>query len=255
MNRAASPSSQGGPTTHAAVARQVVMEFSNGEERTRVLHGVDLALPLGRMSFLVGPSGSGKTTLLSILSGTLTPTAGEVEVMGERLDRLKPADLVRFRRRRIGFVFQQYNLLAALSAAENAAVPLIADGVAWGTAIRRAREVLARLGLAGHEHKLPRQLSGGQQQRVAIARALVHEPALVVCDEPTAALDAQSGRGVMELLDAASDDPSRAVLVVTHDDRIYRYADQIYAIEDGRLVDADASHLPHALPEHGTPSP
>jgi putative ABC transport system ATP-binding protein len=231
------------------------MDFANGSDRTRVLHGIDLAIPRGSLSFLVGPSGSGKTTLLSILSGTLTPTGGEVEVMGRRLDRMKPAELVRFRRRRIGFVFQQYNLLGTLTAAENAAVPLIADGVASGTALRRAHEVLVRLGLAGHENKRPRQLSGGQQQRVAIARALVHEPALVVCDEPTAALDAQSGRAVMELLAAASQDATRAVLVVTHDDRIYRYADRIYAIEDGRLVDADASHLPHALPDHGTHAP
>jgi putative ABC transport system ATP-binding protein len=231
------------------------MDFANGSDRTRVLHGIDLAIPRGSLSFLVGPSGSGKTTLLSILSGTLTPTGGEVEVMGKRLDRMKPAELVRFRRRRIGFVFQQYNLLGTLTAAENAAVPLIADGVASGTALRRAHEVLVRLGLAGHENKRPRQLSGGQQQRVAIARALVHEPALVVCDEPTAALDAQSGRAVMELLAAASQDATRAVLVVTHDDRIYRYADRIYAIEDGRLVDADASHLPHALPDHGTHAP
>jgi putative ABC transport system ATP-binding protein len=236
----------------AAVARDVTMEFANGPERTRVLHGVSLALSFGRMSFLVGPSGSGKTTLLSILSGTLTPTHGEVEVMGERLDRMAPAELVRFRRRRIGFVFQQYNLLAALTAEENAAVPLIADGVPTGVAVKRARAVLARLGLAGHEGKLPRQLSGGQQQRVAIARALVHEPALVVCDEPTAALDAQAGRAVMELLDAAADDPARAVLVVTHDDRIYRFADRIYAIEDGRLLDGDAANLPHAIRDTGT---
>jgi putative ABC transport system ATP-binding protein len=240
--------------THAAIARDVAMEFANGPDRLRVLHGVNLALPLGRMSFLVGPSGSGKTTLLSILSGTLTPTHGEVEIMGERLDRLSPGELVRFRRRRIGFVFQQYNLLAALTAEENAAVPLIADGVPNGLAVRRAREVLARLGLAGHERKLPRQLSGGQQQRVAIARALVHAPALVVCDEPTAALDARAGRAVMELLDAAADDPSRAVLVVTHDDRIYRFADRIFAIEDGRLRDGDATHPPHARPDAGTGS-
>jgi putative ABC transport system ATP-binding protein len=225
------------------------MDFANGPERLRVLHDVNLALPFGRMSFLVGPSGSGKTTLLSILSGTLTPTHGEVDVMGERLDRMAPAELVRFRRRRIGFVFQQYNLLASLTAEENAAIPLIADGVAHGSAVRRAREVLVRLGLAGHERKLPRQLSGGQQQRVAIARALVHEPALVVCDEPTAALDAQAGRAVMELLDAAADDPHRAVLVVTHDDRIYRFADRIFAIEDGRLLDGDAAHVPHAIPD------
>lgn len=222
--------------TYAAAARNIVMDFPNGAERIRVLHQVSLEIPFARMSFLIGPSGSGKTTMLSILSGTLRPTSGEVEVMGERLDRMRPADLVRFRRRRIGFIFQQYNLIATLSAEENAAVPLIADGAPWDKATSKARDLLVQLGLKGHEKKLPRQLSGGQQQRVAIARALVHQPALVVCDEPTAALDAQAGRAVMELLDTASEDASRAVLVVTHDDRIYGFADRILEMEDGSIL-------------------
>jgi len=222
--------------TNAACARDIVMEFPNGAERIRVLHEVSLDIPYGQMSFLIGPSGSGKTTMLSILSGTLTPTSGEIEVFGERLDRMSPTQLVRFRRRRIGFIFQQYNLIATLTAEENAAVPLIADGAPWDKATAKAREVLARLGLADHTRKLPRQLSGGQQQRVAIARALVHDPALVVCDEPTAALDARAGRAAMELLDAASDARDRAVLVVTHDDRIYGFADRILEMEDGRII-------------------
>jgi putative ABC transport system ATP-binding protein len=232
----------------AASARNIVMEFPNGAEKIRVLHGIGLEIPFGRMSFLIGPSGSGKTTMLSILSGTLTPTSGEIDVMGERLDRMKPDELVKFRRRRIGFIFQQYNLLATLSAEENAAVPLIADGVGWDQATAKARGLLAHLGLAGHEKKLPRQLSGGQQQRVAIARALVHEPALVVCDEPTAALDAQAGKAVMGLLDEASEDQNRAVLVVTHDDRIYGFADRILEMEDGRILgerDRDVAFRPH----------
>jgi putative ABC transport system ATP-binding protein len=221
----------------AAAARGVVMEFnSGGGDRIRVLHGVDMDLPYGRMTFLVGPSGSGKTTMLSILSGTLTPTGGEVEVMGERLDRMGQGRLVRFRRQRIGFIFQQYNLVSTLNAAENAAIPLIADGMGWDKATAKAKALLAQLGLGDHTHKLPRQLSGGQQQRVAIARALVHEPALVVCDEPTAALDAAAGQAVMQLLVDAARNPKRAVLVVTHDDRIYRYADRILNIEDGRIL-------------------
>jgi putative ABC transport system ATP-binding protein len=228
----------------AAAANNVVMEFPNGAEKIRVLHGIGLDIPFGQMSFLIGPSGSGKTTMLSILSGTLTPTSGEIDVMGERLDRMKPAELVKFRRRRIGFIFQQYNLLATLTAEENAAVPLIADGVSWEQATAKARDLLAHLGLAGHEKKLPRQLSGGQQQRVAIARALVHDPALVVCDEPTAALDAQAGKAVMALLDQASEDKSRAVLVVTHDDRIYSFADRIIEMEDGRIRGARDRDVP-----------
>lgn len=228
------------PTT-AAHARDIVMEFQNGPERTRVLHGVDIDIAYGAMTFLVGPSGSGKTTLLSILSGTLSPTSGEVEVMGERLDRMGSGALVRFRRRNIGFIFQQYNLIQSLTAAENAAIPLIADGRPWGRAVAAAGEMLERLGLGAHAAKLPRQLSGGQQQRVAIARALVHQPALVVCDEPTAALDASAGGAVMSLLDEAAESPERAVLVVTHDDRIYRFADTIFEIEDGRIQRPAAS--------------
>ncbi len=227
----------------AASARGVVMEFNSGGDSIRVLHGVDMDLPYGRISFLIGPSGSGKTTLLSILSGTLTPAAGEVEVMGERLDKMGKGRLVKFRRQRVGFIFQQYNLVSTLTAAENAAIPLIADGVSWDKATKKAKDLLGRLGLADHTHKLPRQLSGGQQQRVAIARALVHQPALVVCDEPTAALDAAAGQAVMQLLVEAARDSNRAVLVVTHDDRIYRYADRIVQIEDGRIL-ADRPQTP-----------
>ena len=229
----------------AAATRTVVMEFPSGDQKIRVLHGIDLDIDFGRLTMLVGPSGCGKTTLLSILSGTLTPTSGSVEVMGERLEQMSNAALVRFRRRRIGFIFQQYNLIATLNAAENAAIPLIADGVPWEDAIARSGKLLDYLGLGPHKLKLPKQLSGGQQQRVAIARALAHEPSLVVCDEPTAALDAEAGQAVMGLLDDAATDPSRAVLVVTHDDRIYRFADRIVRMEDGRIVGegAPVAHL------------
>jgi putative ABC transport system ATP-binding protein len=226
----------------------VVMEFPNGAERLRVLHGVDFQIDYGKITFLVGPSGSGKTTMLSILSGTLSATSGEVEVLGERLDRMSSSALVRFRRRRIGFIFQQYNLIGTLTAAENAAIPLIADGVAMDVATAKASALLAELGLAAHTSKYPRQLSGGQQQRVAIARALVHEPALIVCDEPTAALDAEAGRAVMSLLETAARSPDRAVLVVTHDDRIYPFADRIVRIEDGRIAGEGAPSLERVHP-------
>lgn len=231
---------------HAARARDVVMEFQSGAGSIRVLHDVSLDVAYGAMTFLVGPSGSGKTTMLSILSGTLSPTSGEVEVMGERLDKMRDAELVRFRRRRIGFIFQQYNLISTLTAAENAAIPLIADGVNSDVAIKAASDVLEQLGLVDHVWKLPRQLSGGQQQRVAIARALVHQPALIVCDEPTAALDAEAGQSVMRLLEGAAKSPERAVLVVTHDDRIYRFADRILNIEDGRILTESQGALRHA---------
>ncbi|MCA3071380.1 MAG: ABC transporter ATP-binding protein [Rhodocyclaceae bacterium] len=230
----------------AASARDVVMEFEGGGGRTRVLHGASIEVPAGGLTLLVGPSGCGKTTLLSVLSGTLAATSGEVEVMGERLSDLDDAARVRLRRRRIGFIFQQYNLLPSLTVAENAAIPLVTAGMKLSEASRRAQPVLERLGMAAHLDKLPRQLSGGQQQRVAIARALVHEPALVVCDEPTAALDAKTGHTVMELLRAVAAAPGRAVLVVTHDSRIHEFADRIVEMEDGRVLGERILHRPEA---------
>jgi putative ABC transport system ATP-binding protein len=232
----------------AVRTRDIEMEFGSGNVRTRVLHGIDLDIDAGRLNMLVGPSGCGKTTLLSIVSGTLRPSAGRVEVMGRDLTRMRDADKVRLRRRHIGFIFQQYNLLPALTAAENAAMALVTDGEKLGSAAAKARTVLETLGMGAHADRLPSQLSGGQQQRVAIARAIVHEPDLVVCDEPTAALDAESGRQVMELLKAVAANPGRAVLLVTHDSRVYHYADRIVAMEDGRIVgDSRDGSLPENI--------
>ncbi|MBI1250742.1 MAG: ATP-binding cassette domain-containing protein [Alphaproteobacteria bacterium] len=235
----------------AVQASNIDMEFGANGVRSQVLFGVDLQIEMGKLTMLVGPSGCGKTTLLSILSGTLTPTRGDVDVMGGRITSMKDRQNVEFRRERIGFIFQQYNLLPALTAAENAGAPLVTAGMKLKDAAERARVVLETLGMGPHVNKLPRQLSGGQQQRVAIARAIVHEPALVVCDEPTAALDADTGRQVMALLKDASADPNRAVLVVTHDNRIYHYADRIIAMEDGRIVGDSANNtLPEGIHVH-----
>jgi putative ABC transport system ATP-binding protein len=217
-------------------ARAVVKDFAAGDGTVRVLHGIDLELRAGELTLVVGPSGCGKTTLISILAGILSATAGEVRVGGRALGGLSPRALAAFRRETVGFIFQQYNLLPSLTAAENAAVPLVARGMRLGAAAKRARAVLERLGMGQHAEKPPRQLSGGQMQRVAIARALVHDPAVVVCDEPTAALDAASGQRVMELLRDAARGPGRAVVVVTHDPRIYGFADRLAEMEDGRVV-------------------
>jgi putative ABC transport system ATP-binding protein len=224
----------------AVECRGIVKEFEAGGGRVRVLHGIDLALAAGEMSLLIGPSGCGKTTLISIIAGILAPTAGEVIVQGENLARLSDAKKAAFRRRRIGFIFQQYNLLPALTAAENAAIPLFAAKVPEANALKAAADVLERLGMKDQLSKLPRQLSGGQQQRVAIARALVHRPSLIVCDEPTAALDAESGRTVMEMLKTVAVEPGRAVIVVTHDNRVFHFADRMVAMEDGRIGAAPA---------------
>jgi putative ABC transport system ATP-binding protein len=219
----------------AVECRGVIRDFGDGDTRTRVLHGVDLDVPQGEMTLLVGPSGCGKTTLISIVCGLLEPTGGSIHLFGIDRASLSGRRLVEFRGRHIGFVFQQYNLLPALTAAENAAIPLIIAGVPRQRAVAKARESLAAMGLASRADARPAQLSGGQQQRVAIARALVHEPRLLVCDEPTAALDAASGQTVMELLRNVALAANRAVLIVTHDNRVFNYGDRIVHMADGRI--------------------
>jgi len=223
-------------TAPAITVRGVVKDFGKGETRVRALHGIDLDVLPGELTFLVGESGSGKTTLISIVAGILFPTEGSVCVFGTEIYDLGSNALVRFRLANIGFIFQQYNLIPTLTAAENAAVPLVAAGIARGEAVAKAAETLQRLNIGQLADRLPRQLSGGQQQRVAIARALVHAPKLIVCDEPTAALDASSGRRVMDLLREVALDPDRAVIIVTHDNRVFDLADRIIEIEDGRIV-------------------
>ena len=210
-------------------------DFGDGETRVRALCEVDLRVRAGELTLLVGPSGCGKTTLISIIAGLLEPTAGDVSVFGIEQSRLSPRQLVEFRAANIGFVFQQYNLLPPLTAVENVAVPLLISRVPRGEALARAATMLEAVDLGHRGHSLPAQLSGGQQQRVAIARALVHDPRLLVCDEPTAALDAQSGKTVLELLKRVAVQSGRAVIVVTHDSRIYSYGDRIVEMADGRI--------------------
>ncbi len=222
---------------HIAVhCRGLRKEFGEGEAKALVLRGVDLDVPLGQMTLLVGPSGCGKTTLLSVITGLLDTNDGEIAVLDEPLNRLPSQQRVLFRRRNLGFVFQEYNLLPALTAAENVALPLLAAGVARRRAVERGKRLLDSLGMGPRADALPAQLSGGEQQRVALARALVHEPRLIVCDEPTSALDAETGHRVMELLAQVAVRPERAVLVVTHDSRIFDFASGIAHMNDGQIV-------------------
>ena len=218
---------------HAVTCRGVTKDFGEGEARVQALRGADLDVAFGEMTMISGPSGCGKTTLLSVVSGLLDHDGGELRVLGTDLDAMSDRERVLFRRANIGFVFQQYNLLPALTAAENAAVPLVAAGMRLKDAVKETREVLVRLGLEGRTEALPREMSGGQQQRVALARAIVHAPRVLVCDEPTSALDGESGRHVMELLRDAAVSPERAVIVVTHDPRVMGFADVIAHMEDG----------------------
>jgi putative ABC transport system ATP-binding protein len=228
-------------TEHTALGENAVRlsavekSFRNGDQLTPVLKRVEFTARTGEMLFLVGPSGCGKTTLLSVLCGTLHADAGEITTLGHSLHALPAARVTRFRAFHVGFIFQQFNLLPTLTAAENVAVPLRIQGVSAKRALARARAMLARVGIPEKCDERPARLSGGQQQRVAIARALVHDPALVVCDEPTSALDSATGHQVMELLRQTASDGKRTVIVVTHDPRIYRYADRMAEMEDGRI--------------------
>jgi putative ABC transport system ATP-binding protein len=220
----------------AISVRNICRDFEAGGQVLRVLHNIDSDIRTGELTYLVGESGSGKTTMISIIAGILYPTEGSVSVFGTDIYALSDNDLVRFRLANIGFIFQQYNLIPSLTAAENASVPLVAAGIPRAEALERSMAILEKLNMTDQAAKKPNQLSGGQQQRVAIARALVHEPRLIVCDEPTAALDAKSGRRVMDLLREVALSPDRSVIIVTHDNRIFDLADRILTMEDGRIT-------------------
>jgi putative ABC transport system ATP-binding protein len=213
----------------------VIKDFGTGSVRQRVLHGIDWQVPIGATTFLVGPSGCGKTTLISIIAGLLSATEGYVRILDQEITKMRRSRVVRFRADHLGFIFQQFNLLPSLTAVENAAVSLVVQGVTLATAKRQASVLLDRLGMESNKLKYPNQLSGGQQQRVAIARALVHNPKIVISDEPTASLDAETGHEVMELLGQVASGADRAVIVVTHDNRIFPFADYIATMSDGRI--------------------
>ncbi|MDX2038152.1 MAG: ABC transporter ATP-binding protein [Isosphaeraceae bacterium] len=225
------------------VCRNVEKLFDTAAGPIKVLKGVDFEANPGELTMLVGPSGCGKTTLISLFAGLLSGATGSIEVFGRDINRMPAGDLVTYRLGSVGFIFQQYNLMAGLSARENAAVPLIVAGRSWEEALPEADRLLQRLGLGEHLEKLPSQLSGGQQQRVAIARGLIHRPRLLLCDEPTAALDKDSGRTVMSLLRDLAVHPDRAAVIVTHDPRVYGFADRIVSMEDGRVTKVETKSV------------
>ena len=222
-------------TQLAVHVRAVTKTFGIGEAAVPALKGVDFTARQGELLMIVGPSGCGKTTLLSVIAGTLNFDAGEIEVFGSPLHQMKPRAITEFRKRHVGFIFQQFNLIPTLTCIENVSVPLLINGVSRRVAEQKAGAMLDQLGLQGRGHERPTNLSGGQQQRVAIARALVHEPRLIICDEPTSALDKDSGAHIMDLLRAVARHPNRTVIVVTHDNRIFKYADRLTEMEDGRV--------------------
>lgn len=216
--------------------RAVTKTYGSGNAIVHALRGVDLDVYAGELTMLVGPSGCGKTTLLSVLAGILRPTKGSVTALETELTRLSSWRRTLFRRDNVGFVFQQFNLLPALTAAENAAVPLVIQGWSKYKAVAAAKALLERMGMGDRANNLPSKLSGGQQQRVAIARALIHHPHLLVCDEPTSALDAHTGHTILELLRNIAVEGDRAVMIVTHDSRIFEFADTMARMDDGHIV-------------------
>ena len=202
----------------------------------RALRGVDLEVRAGELMMLVGPSGCGKTTLISVIAGVLSRDGGECSVLDHDYTRMSSNTTTRFRGQNIGFVFQAWNLIPALTAVENVAVPLIINGANRRAGLLGATEMLRKVGFDDRMiGSFPQDLSGGQQQRIAIARSLVHSPRLIVCDEPTSALDSENGRKVMELMRQLGVGANRAVLVVTHDARIFEFADRIAEMEDGAI--------------------
>ena len=213
----------------------IVKTYGTGSSQVVALRGVDLDVKAGELLMLVGPSGCGKTTLISVIAGILDPDSGECHVFGQDLPRMGNSEKTRYRGQTIGFVFQAFNLLPTLTAAENASVPLLINGMKRREAVDRAKDMLSRVGLGDRTNAMPSQLSGGQQQRVAIARALVHGPRLIVCDEPTSALDEKTGHTVMELMREIALGEDRSLIVVTHDARIFSFADRIAKMNDGRV--------------------
>lgn len=225
----------------AVKCRGVTKTYDAGGQKVTALRGIDLEVRMGELMMLVGPSGCGKTTLISVIAGILDHDEGDCHVFGQDFKAMPGRHRTKYRGQSIGFVFQQFNLLPTLTAAENVSVPLLINGADRKTAMARARDMLGRVGLGNRTESLPKQLSGGQQQRVAIARALVHNPKLIVCDEPTSALDHDTGHKVMELLREVALGPEQALVIVTHDARIFGFADRIAEMDDGRVVNTKAA--------------
>ena len=222
--------------TIAISCKHVTKSFGEGAEKVKALQDINMEVPQEELYMLVGPSGCGKTTLISIIAGILDQDGGECLLFGKNIKGLSAHDRIDFRAKNIGFVFQAFNLLPTLTAAENVAVPLIINGMARKKAVEEAGEILETVGLGDRLNALSSQLSGGQQQRVAIARALVHNPKIIVCDEPTSSLDHKTGLKVLELMRNVALGGGRTLIVVTHDNRIYSFADRIAQMDDGKIT-------------------
>ncbi len=213
------------------LCKNVHKHFGEGAARVEALRGVDLEINTGELRLLMGPSGSGKTTLVSIIAGILTQDTGECLVANTNLNHLPDQEKTRYRGQHIGFVFQIFNLIPTLTTEENISVPLLLNGVEKKEALEKAKQLLHEVGMSDKVGAYPTQLSGGQQQRVSIARAMIHQPELIVCDEPTSFLDHVTGHKIMELLKEMVEKKKVTLIVVTHDPRIIEFADRINHLE------------------------
>ncbi|MDX1974778.1 MAG: ABC transporter ATP-binding protein [Rickettsiales bacterium] len=220
----------------AVICEQITKSFYSGDTMVPVIRGASFDMNVGEFMMLVGPSGCGKTTLISIIAGILHYDGGRCEVLGKDYKQLSERAIVDFRAQNIGFIFQSFNLLPSLTIVENVAIPLIINQVPWEEAMQHASELLVDVGLKDRLKNYPNQLSGGEQQRVAIARGLVHSPKLLVCDEPTSALDHHTGEKIMDVIKKMQHKLGTSILVVTHDPRIYQYADRIAHMDDGQIT-------------------
>jgi len=223
----------------AVRCRGVTKTYGTAPAQVAALRGIDLEVYVGELLMIVGPSGCGKTTLISIISAIIEQDDGQCEVLEHDLKTLTQQEKVHFRGESIGFVFQLFNLMPALTAQENVAVPLLIKGINRMSAMKQALSVLESVGLETRADSLPKQLSGGQQQRVAIARALIHSPQIIVCDEPTSSLDHKTGQEVMTVFRGAVENLGKTIIIVTHDNRILGFADRVAYMDDGRIVKID----------------
>lgn len=224
------------------ICKNITKSFKAGGTKVVALNNVSLAIAHSSVHFLVGPSGCGKTTLLSVLAAILTPDSGECLIDGRDITKLRSGERALFRRDEVGFVFQSFNLIPTLSVMENVSVPILLQKRSRSEACKEAAKRLEMLGLGERVKERPGNLSGGQQQRVAIARALVHHPKIIVCDEPTSALDHENGNKVMELFRQSCKDEGATLIVVTHDTRILKFADEVSHMNDGRIVTEGEAH-------------
>jgi len=225
-------------------AEELTKVYQMGDNEVRALNGTSFTINKGEMLAIMGPSGSGKSTLMSIIGCLDVPTGGSYMLDGVAVENMDESKLAEIRGRKIGFVFQQFNLLARTSALENVMLPLTYAGISGKERNNRALKALERVGLGDRTHHAPNELSGGQQQRVAIARALVNEPAILLADEPTGALDSKTGVEIMELVQNLHKESGQTVILVTHDSYVARHTDRIIKLSDGRIVSDEVNHHP-----------